>query len=61
MQPTALFSSSFCDNMSRDSKPIALRNLMSFSRRYDTGKPSTSYSMHNTDEDPLLLDEEARV
>ncbi|KAG0953609.1 hypothetical protein G6F29_002070 [Rhizopus arrhizus] len=34
---------------------------MSFSRRYDTGKPSTSDSMHNTDEDPLLLDEEARI
>lgn len=61
MQPTTLFSSSSCDNMSRDSKPIALRNLMSFSRSSDTGKLRASDSMHNTDEDPLLLDEEARV
>ncbi|KAG1047950.1 hypothetical protein G6F43_009629 [Rhizopus delemar] len=34
---------------------------MSFSRSSDTGKLRASDSMHNTDEDPLLLDEEARI
>ncbi|KAL4209666.1 putative aminophospholipid-translocase [Rhizopus microsporus] len=45
--------------MFRDTRPIALRRLMPFTKRSEARKHRTSDSIHSTDEDPLLLDEEA--
>lgn len=47
--------------MFRDSRPIALRRLFPFSKRFDPKKHRTSDSIHSTDEDPLLMDEETGV
>lgn len=51
----------FLSEMFRDTRPIALRRLMPFTKRSEARKHRTSDSIHSTDEDPLLLDEEAGV
>ncbi|RCH94824.1 hypothetical protein CU098_006885 [Rhizopus stolonifer] len=41
-----------------DSRPIALRRLLPFSKKFDARKHRNSDSIHSTDEEPLLMDEE---